>query len=342
MSDEWGGYWTQVKLDILRKYLIGFNRATKAAGASVYLDLFAGALAHVRPDTGEPYEGSPAVALRTIPEFDKLVFWELEGPARKLRADLQTHFSDDPRHHLVIGDCNANLELGLAHVTDLRWAPAFAFLDPKGLQVAWKTISTLASWRSDRLGRKVEQWVLFPEPALARVLGLQGVRGQSSAELLTRLFGNDSWVAIHQRRRTGSLGPAQMRAEFVNLIRWQLQHTLGYKTSHALQLGNVNAQPVYTLVFATDVAAGDSIMRDVYAHAMVHEIPMMRSQALAIRHKQHDDERGISRLFPMEGPSLGAGSYDHSEPWTPLTPVSDVIELDEEPEEEDESEGEPE
>lgn len=55
MSDGWGGYWTEAKLDILRKYLGAFTTASQRAGTTVYLDLFAGTLRNRRPDTGEEY-----------------------------------------------------------------------------------------------------------------------------------------------------------------------------------------------------------------------------------------------------------------------------------------------
>lgn len=329
---DWGGYWTEVKLDILRKYLAGFNRASVRAGATVYLDLFAGAVVNRRPDTGAEYAGSSAVAMRTMPPFTRLVFWELEGPAAQLERDLAAAFPGDRRYRVVPGDCNARLEGGFAFVADLQWAPTFAFVDPKGLQVAWATLERLSRWRRDASRkRKVELWILLPEPALARVLGLRGVRGETSAASLTRLYGSDAWIAIHQRCRSGELSPEQTRAEFVNLLRWRLTHDLGYRTTHALTLGNVSNQPVYTMVFATDVAAGESIMRDVYDHAKVHEIPAMRSHALGVRATKRDQEKGVSRLFELEGPPLAPERYEYVEPWAPPERLEEAVDLDAEP-----------
>lgn len=62
---DWGGYWTEVKLEVLRKYLVAFNTASTRAGATVYLDLFAGRLAHRRPDTGTEHSGSWSADGRT-------------------------------------------------------------------------------------------------------------------------------------------------------------------------------------------------------------------------------------------------------------------------------------
>ncbi len=200
MTTDWGGNWTEAKLDVLRKYLAAFTTASQKAGATVYLDLFAGSVKNSRPDTGAEYAGSTAVALRTIPPFSRLVFWELEAPAVKLRADLAVECPSDTRYEIVGGDCNTHLAAGLRTVADLQGAPTFAFIDPKGLDVSWTTLEQLSRWRRERKGRKTELWMLLPEPALSRVLGLQGVRGQSSADLLSNLYGSDDWIAIHQVR----------------------------------------------------------------------------------------------------------------------------------------------
>ena len=42
MGNRGWGYWTEAKLDILSKYLNAFTTASKSAGKTVYLDLFAG------------------------------------------------------------------------------------------------------------------------------------------------------------------------------------------------------------------------------------------------------------------------------------------------------------
>lgn len=240
-------------------------------------------------------------------------------------------FPSDTRYEVVGGDCNTHLAAGLRTVADLQWAPTFAFIDPKGLDVSWTTLEQLSRWRRERKGRKTELWMLLPEPALSRVLGLQGVRGQSSADLLSNLYGSDDWIAIHQRRRSGDLSPDQARAEFVNLLRWRMERVLGYRTTHALQLHNVSNQPVYTMVFATDAEVGDAIMRDIYDHAMVHEIPTLRAHALSARQTKREQERGLTRLFDPGAPLLPSSRYEYTTPWEPPQPLDVPLELDAEP-----------
>jgi three-Cys-motif partner protein len=329
---DWGGYWTEVKLEVLRKYLVAFNTASTRAGATVYLDLFAGRLTNRRPDTGAKYRGSSALAMAVEPPFTQLVLWELNNAAEKLRTDLAATFPGDRRYAVIGGDCNTRLDTGLEFVRPLRWAPAFAFIDPRGLDVGWETLERLSRWRQDRkAGRKVELWILMAEPALERVLGLRGVQGQSSADRLSWLFGSDDWVAIHQHRRRELFSPQQTRAEFVNLYRWRLQKVLGYKRTHPLQFGNVSNHPVYTMIFATDDVTGDKIMADVYDRATMSEIPAMRSQAFEARRLRREDEKGVARLFDPDPASASGDRYEYIEPWEPPARLDDHVDLAEEP-----------
>ena len=342
MTREWGGWWTEAKLDILDKYLHAFQIASKTGGPTVYLDLFAGKASNMRPDTGARYPGSTVRALQVTPPFDRLVFWDLPGTAEKLLADLAARLPGDQRYQVVSGDCNATLTEGLSFARDRRRSPTFAFIDPKGLDVAWTTLVELSKWRKSLRGRKVELWILFPEPALSRALGLKGVRGESQAKRLTWLYGSDDWIGIHQRRRSEEYDPQRTRAEFVNLYRWRIEKVLGYKTTHALQLGNVSDQPIYTMIFATDVDAGHSIMGDVYDHALMREIPQLRAHAVGVRTAKRDLEKGRPRLFvPEEEPA--SQNYTHAEPWEPPNRLGSFVELDAEPpDEEDEAPDEPE
>jgi hypothetical protein len=125
-----------------------------------------------------------------------------------------------------------------------------------------------------------------------------------------------------------------MRAEFVNLLRWRLEHDLRYGTTHALQIVNTTGVPVYTLVFATDSPPGERIMAHVYGSASTRTIPMMRARAQAARHRAQTEEAGEFQLPGMEAvePAASAGAgYDHLPPWEPPPLVDDRLDLEGEP-----------
>ena len=195
-------------------------------------------------------------------------------------------------------------------------------------------MEALAKWRADKK-TKVEQWILLPEPALARVLGLRGARGRRSADRLDRLYGTSDWVAIHQLRRTGAITPDEMRAEFVNLLRWRLEQVLNYRTTHALQIVNTSDTPVYTLVFATDSTPGDRIMAHVYGSAATRTIPAMQVRAQAARQRRRDEEHGVFQLPGLDeiqpSQTTSRSGYDHVPPWEPPVLIDEQLDLEGEP-----------
>lgn len=328
--NDWD-WWSEVKLDILDSYLRAFTTAVrgKSAGAS-YLDLFAGSYLNKRRHVDGMFHGSSRIALETQPAFTRLAFIELPKPARRLERAIESDRREDKRWKVVPGDCNLVLQDALEWLAPQQWAPTFAFIDPKGMQVAWTTIEALAEWRSE-YKTKVELWILFPEPALARVLGLRGVRGQRSAELLSRFYGTDEWRAIHWLRQDDEIDAATMRAEFVNLLRWRLERALGYRTTHSLQIATENNRPVYTMVFATDSQPGDDIMQHVYNNAATRTLPAMAARARAMRVRAREKDIGTMQLFDdmgtVEPPSPGA-DYEHTSPWTPPTMPEEAVAID--------------
>ena len=335
-SDRAGwDWWSEVKLEVLGDYLHSFTTAVRGrSGEATCLDLFAGSYDNQRRHASGTFPGSARIALETEPPFTRLALFELPEPAAQLEAAISAARPADDRWRVFPGDCNVTLQAALEWLEPVRWAPSFAFLDPRGLQVAWTTVKRLAGWRSDKK-TKVEQWILLPEPALARVLGLQGASGRRSAERLDRLYGTRDWVAVHQLRRSGEISAQEMRAEFVNLLRWRLETDLGYTTTHALQIVNTAGHPVYTLVFATDSSPGDRIMAHLYYSAVTSTIPTMRARAQAARQRQRETAHGVIALPGLEevepSRAASAGKYDHVPPWPPPAAAGDHLELEGEP-----------
>ena len=337
MTSERSGWawWSEVKLQILSDYLRAFTTAVRGRSEeAICLDLFAGSYDNRRRHSPGTFPGSARIALETEPPFTRLAMFELPEPAAQLEAAIRRARPDDDRWRVFPGDCNVTLQAALDWLEPIRWAPTFAFLDPRGLQVAWATVERLAGWRADE-NTKVEQWILLPEPALARVLGLRGANGRRSAEALNRLYGTRDWIAVHQLRRSGQITAEEMRAEFVNLLRWRLEQDLGYKSTHALQIVNTAGHPVYTLVFATDSPPGNRIMAHLYGSAATRTIPTMQARAQVARQRQREDAQGVVALPGMEkvepARARSTRSYDHVAPWVPPTVEDDHLELEGEP-----------
>lgn len=313
------GFWSVHKLDILGDYLDAFNTASKRAGKTVYLDLFAGTAENESRETGEPIMGSARRALDAAPPFTRLYFFDPPSDARALDAALRSDYPG--RDFSVIpGDSNTELPRALADIrsANLAWTPIFAFLDPDNLSIQWSTLEALAAFKRDRK-YKVELWILCFSSAMPRVLTIRDEPDAVGSELLTGFFGTEQWRAIHRARAEGAIDASQAREEYVNLLRWRLQYRLGYRHTLAFEVKNIRG-PLYHLVFATDNGAGFRIMQDLYTKAAREHEPMRR-EARERERQRREGRRGIQSLFAPEelaDVSLSEVTYHHEPPWPPL------------------------
>jgi len=321
MSRTWG-CWTRGKLDVLRAYLDAFTTTTKHKTTErIYLDLFAGETENRDRITNEEITGSAQIALSIDdPPFARLRFFEIDGKAEPLESTLvETHPKRDIK--VYSGDCNERIKDALNELSELSWAPTFAFVDPDGMETRWSTLVALSNFRRNEK-TKVELFILFAAPMFIRVLPVDGSSVRvSDATRLDGLFGSMEWRQIYRARLDGRIEPGEAREQYLNLMRWRLETKLGYLWTHPLEIRNVNGNPIYFMIFATDHAAGTSIMSDIYAKAAA-EFPAMREEARRVRLKSRHDELGIMRLFEDDSALLapirpGERFYEHEPPTRP-------------------------
>ena len=86
------GYWSEVKLDIIKKYAKAYStiiNAQRNIQRHLYIDGFAGAGVHISKQKKEHIPGSPLNALNVKPPFKEFHFIDLDGDkANLLRSDL--------------------------------------------------------------------------------------------------------------------------------------------------------------------------------------------------------------------------------------------------------------
>jgi three-Cys-motif partner protein len=306
------GYWTEVKLQILGDYLDRFLTACQSQREVVYLDAFAGEGEGLSRVTSKVFQGSALRALEAVGHnghrFTRLRYFERESKAAALEARLR---ADYPGRDIRVygGDCNSRLRDALDGLRDVRWAPTFAFLDPDGLEVDWRTLEMLAAHKRGSK-YKTELWMLFASPAPMRVLGLRNPITADAAAQITRLFGTTAWRPIHVLRRAGALSAEEARDEFVNLMRWRLESDLGYARTHPLHLKSERGVPLYHMIFATDSEAGGRIMSSIYS-AAARAIPDMAREA-----REHQPGAQLSLGLRNEEPV----SYVYEAPRRPPLP----------------------
>jgi three-Cys-motif partner protein len=201
---EFGGAWTQRKLNALSKYLHAYTTIFKKNRraqffTTTYVDAFAGTgviptqelgpLAEYFPELVEGAEeyrkGSVRRALEIEPPFDKYLFIEKDPKKCKELTVLADEF---PEKNIRIVNEDANTAL-------LKWCKelssrkerAVVFLDPFGASVEWKVISALGKTRA------VDLWVLFPFFAINRMLVRNKKPSEAWASRLTKAFGTRDW-----------------------------------------------------------------------------------------------------------------------------------------------------
>lgn len=328
MARAWG-YWTRGKLDVLRRYLDAYTTASKGLPERIYLDAFAGEPNNEERLTGMSIDGSARIALSIDdPPFTRVRLFEQERTAAALEAALRADFPDrDLKVHG--GDCNERIPDALAELSNLSWAPTFAFVDPNGHEAEWRSLKALSQFRPAHL-TKTELFLLFAAPMFTRLLRVDGTPVRPEDETaIEALFGTSEWRHIYEARLARELEPSQARDEYLNLMRWRLERQLGYRWTHPLEVRNERGQIIYHMIFATDHEAGDRIMRNIYAQAAA-EFPAMREQARRLRKQQRESEIGVMSLFGESDddyyapPKPGERFYEYEAPTRPWFMAADT------------------
>jgi three-Cys-motif partner protein len=100
------GYWSEVKLDIVKKYASAYSTIMAKQPLikrHIYIDAFAGAGQHISKATGDFVPGSPLNAQRMLPPFTELHLVDLDGGRA---GELRKLTTGDDRVTVHEGDCN--------------------------------------------------------------------------------------------------------------------------------------------------------------------------------------------------------------------------------------------
>ena len=201
---DFGGPWTEKKLEILERYLDAYTTALKNKPFKLlYIDAFAG--------TGQISVQDPdreAVAFRAgssvralavdAKPFDELIF--VEKDARRA-SQLEKLRDDHPGRNITVKNAEANDFLANLRKDWRAWRGVL-FLDPFATEVKWSTIRTVAGFNA------LDTWILFPVSAIARMLPTSREPDDISHSLATRLtnvFGNESWRDLYRENPQGAL-----------------------------------------------------------------------------------------------------------------------------------------
>ncbi len=198
VSHYFGGAWTEIKLEVLERYLNFYTTALKNQKFNlIYIDAFAG--------TGERYEKIPGAPLLKEEEKEKVS----TGSAVKALS-VQTpfdiyYFIENNKHRLdrlkQIGETYPNRRtcFSLNDANDeivkicksINWNKyrAVLFLDPYGLDVDWSTLQAINDTKS------IDIWYLFSLSGFYRQASKKKDSIESyKVEKINKILGTNDWI----------------------------------------------------------------------------------------------------------------------------------------------------
>jgi three-Cys-motif partner protein len=274
--------WTEEKLAILACYLHGFAVACKSHPRGWYaLDIFAGGGLSISATTGAEIPASALIALEAGPPLARTVVL-CERDARTLPALTDRVVPYDDRARVFAHDANAEIGTMLALIP--RDAPAFAFLDPEGSELAWDTVTAIAEHKAKPY-TNVEQLILLPtDMGFVRTLPLAKDLSDAAAAKITAMYGHNRWREIYERRRAGKINAEAARTQYVQLYAQRLRE-LGYQHVQERQItkegvGGRAGSPMYFLMHASDHEAGERIMAHCFDKKHVHSGEQLGQEGL--------------------------------------------------------------
>jgi len=263
------GYWSEIKLEIIRKYATAYSTILAAQGSfrHVYIDGFAGAGEHLRRETNTLVPGSAGQALQVQPPFCEFFFIDLDGDKVE---HLKQLYGSRPDVHIRRGDCNQILlEDVFPQVRWENYRRGLCLLDPYGLDLRWEVIRAAGQLRT------IDLFLNFPIMDANRNVLWRDPAGVSPAQAarLTAFWGDDTWRAdIYRPSPQQRLfdQPAELEkagnAEVAEVFRRRLRTVAGFaNVPEPLAMRNSQGAVVYYLFFASQKPVANQIVADIFA-----------------------------------------------------------------------------
>ena len=288
---QFGGSWTDQKLQRVRDYLIAYQEALKNQPFTLeYIDAFAGTGYNtpsappedqsplfadlVSADTRRFVDGSARIALQVPRPFDRYLFIERDSRRFNELDKLKQQFPALASRIVPVKDeANSYLE-GLCRGRDWIRANirAVVFLDPFGMQVTWRTLQAIAQTKA------IDLWLLFPLGiGVMRMLPNHGQIPPGWRKRLDTLFGEPHWYDAFYQTQTaqdlfdGTNEIAFKQADYNSIAKYfvkRLKAIFPDVVENPLPLLNSSNCPLYLLCFAASNPKGGPIAKKIAAHIL--------------------------------------------------------------------------
>lgn len=259
-------YWSEVKLDIVRKYATAYSvimNAQSTIKKHIYIDAFAGAGRSISRRTGQFVAGSPLNALNVKPPFKEIHLIDLHGGKVAELKKLAGERSD-----VFIYESDANKTLLEEVFPRCRWDDrhrALCLLDPYKLNVNWEVLKTAGQMGSVEV---FYNFMIMDANRNVLLLNPDKVAAADAAQM-DKAWGDRSWRdAAYQKRLTMFGDTVEQKAgnEVVaEAFRKRLQDVAGFKyVPKPIPMRNRNRAIIYYLFFASPNEKGASIVEDIF------------------------------------------------------------------------------
>ena len=261
------GYWSEIKLDIIREYAAAYSRIITSQESTsfyhVYIDAFAGPGIHISRSTGGLVAGSPLNTLEIHPPFKEYHFIDLE----KSKTEALRKIVGDRKDVFIWNeDCNeVLLNTVFPRVPYNRFRRALCLLDPYGLDLEWKVIKKAGEMKS------IEIFLNFPIMDMNRNVLWTDPEKVDPGRLdpMDAFWGDRSWhKAAYEVSQLGLFGdrPEKTSNEaIVKAFRQRLKQVAGFEyVPDPMPMRNSQNAVVYFLFFAAQKPVADTIVSDIF------------------------------------------------------------------------------
>jgi three-Cys-motif partner protein len=259
------GNWTEIKLDIVRKYASAYSQILhnqQAIRRHVYIDAFAGAGKHISKATHEFVAGSPVNALLIEPGFSEFHFIDLNRERVKGLIELA---GERPNVKVYEGDCNEvliNQVFPRCRYQD--FARGLCLLDPYAINVDWRVLEFAGRMET------IEIFYNFMiMDANMNVLWRNPERvAASQVSRMDAVWGDNSWrqaAYVTQRGLFGDMEEKVSNGQLIEAFRKRINEVAKFKyVPDPLPMKNKSGAVVYYLFFASPNKTGARIVNEIF------------------------------------------------------------------------------
>lgn len=262
------GYWSEVKLDIVKEYAAAYSTIltaqTKPKLEHAYIDAFAGAGVVFSKGKKEFVPGSPLNALLIQPPFKDYYLIDIDEQKLGVLNDI---VGNKPDVHVYSGDCNSILiDDVFPKVRFEDYQRGLCLLDPYGLHLAWEVMAMAGKMRS------IDMFLNFPVADMNRNVLWRNPEGVDPADVdrMNRYWGDESWKTTAYAAERNLFGDLEVEKEENKKIaagfRERLRNVAGFQhVPEPLPMRNSKGAVVYYLFFASQKPTALHIIEDIFA-----------------------------------------------------------------------------